>query len=167
MLAISFCGAVSAQPQCSIQSVVGRWGYNLAGWYIPAGSSVPVQVAGIGVFSIDYSGKLTGPATWGMAVAFAGTPFVAGQMLEYNFVSGSIQVTPDCTGFLSTMMTIKGLPIPPMGPYVGRIIVLPDKGEILATGFQAPTTEKPLWTYTLRRMSPVPGAVAWPDAPAQ
>jgi len=167
MLAISFCCAASAQPQCSMQSVVGKWAYNLAGWYIPAGATAPVQVAGIGVFTIDWSGKVTGPATWGMAMPFAGTPIVAGQMLEYDFVSGSIEVTADCTGFLSTMLKIKGTPIPTMGPYVGRIVVLPDKGEILAMSFQAPGTEKPMWTYSLRRISAVPGTVEWPSSPSQ
>jgi hypothetical protein len=155
-----------AQSQCSPQSAVGKWAYNVAGWYIPAGSTTPVQVVGIGVFNIDWSGQVTGPATWAMAMPFAGTPIVPGQMLEYDFVSGSIQVTADCTGFLATMMKIKGLPVPAMGPYLGRIIVLPDKGEILAMGFLAPTTEKPMWTYTLRRMSVTPAVVEWPAAPA-
>jgi hypothetical protein len=167
LLALWICSALPAQSQCTLQTVVGHWAYNLAGWYIPAGGTVPVQVAGIGVFNIDYSGKVTGPATWAMAMPFAGTPITSGQMLEYDFVSGSIQVTPDCTGLLTTMLKIKGLPIPAMGPYVGRIIVLPDKGEILAMSLQAPPGEKPMWTYTLRRMSPTPGPVAWPDPPSQ
>ena len=77
--------------------------------------------------------------------------------------STSIQLTPDCTGLLSTMMKIKGSPAPPMGPYIGRIIVLPDRGEIVAMSFRAPGAEKPMWTYILKRMTNIPWAVEWPQ----
>jgi len=101
-----------------------------------------------------------------MGAPLAGTPIPAGQALDYDFVTGSIRVNSDCTGLLSTMMKIRNSPVPPIGPYIGRIIVFPEKGEIMAMSVQAPGAEKPLWTYTLRRTSPAPGPVEWPQVPA-
>jgi hypothetical protein len=163
LLALCFCGASFAQSQCSISQVVGNWSYHVSGWDIPSGGTAPVQMLFIGVLSIDWSGKVTGPGTFAMGAPLAGTPIPAGQALDYDFVSGSIQLTPDCTGLLSTMMKIKGSRAPPMGPYIGRIIVLPDQGEIVAMSFRAPGTERPMWTYILKRMTPVPSAVEWPQ----
>lgn len=161
LLALCFSCVSFAQHQCSTSQVVGNWWYQVSGWDIPPGGTAPVQMVFMGVLSIDWSGKVTGPGTFAMGAPLAGTPIPAGQALDYDFVSGSIQVTPDCTGLLSTMMKIKGSPAPPFGPYIGRIIVLPN--EIVAMGFRAPNGEKPMWTYTLKRMSHVPSAVEWPQ----
>jgi hypothetical protein len=166
LLVFCFCCAGLAQPPCSIHNVVGQWAYNVAGWDIPRSGAAPVQTVFIGVLNIDWSGKVTGPGTFAMGAAIAGTPIPAGQALDYDFVDGSIHVTADCTGLLSTMMKIKGSPAPPIGPYIGRIIVFPEKGEMVAMSVQAPGTEKPMWTYTLRRMTHVPGPVEWPQVPA-
>jgi hypothetical protein len=166
LLQLCLCCAGLAQPACSMQSVVGHWSYNVAGWDIPQSGAAPVQMVFIGVLNIDWSGKVTGPGTFAMGAPIAGTPIPAGQSLDYDFVTGSIQVTPDCTGILSTMMKVRGSPAPPFGPYVGRIIVFPDKGKIVAMSFQGPGTEKPMWTYTMRRMTTVPGPVEWPQPPA-
>lgn len=166
LLLLGFCCAGLAQPTCSMHNVVGQWAYNVAGWDIPKSGAAPVQMVFIGVLNIDWSGKVTGPGTFAMGAPIAGTPIPAGQALDYDFASGSIQVTADCTGLLSTMMKIKGSPAPPMGPYVGRIIVFPDKGEMVAMSVQGPGTEKPLWTYTLRRMTHLSGPVEWPQVPA-
>jgi hypothetical protein len=167
LLLFCFRFAGLAQPTCSINDVVGRWAYSVAGWDIPQSGAPVTQMVFMGVLSIDPTGSVTGPGTFAMGAPIAGTPIPAGQALDYDFVSGSIQVFANCTGFLSTMMKIKGSPAPPIGPYIGRIIVLPDKGEIVSMSIQAPGTEKPLWTYSLRRMTPVPGPVEWPQAPAQ
>lgn len=149
-----------------MHNVVGQWAYNVAGWDIPQSGAAPVPMVFMGILNIDWSGKVTGPGTFAMGAPIAGTPIPAGQALDYDFVSGSIQVTADCTGFLSTMMQIKGSPAPPFGPYVGRIIAFPDKGEIVAMSIKGPGTEKPMWTYTLRRITHVPGPVEWPQVPA-
>ena len=163
LLALCFCCASFAQPQCSISQIVGNCSYHVSGWDIMPGGTAPVQMVFIGVLSIDSSGKVTGPGSFAMGAPLAGTPIPAGQALDYDFVSGSIQLTSDCTGLLSTMMKIKGSPAPPMGPYIGRIIVLPDQGEIVAMSFRAPGTEKPMWTYILKRMTYFPWAVEWPQ----
>ncbi len=164
LLLLGFCCAGQAQPTCSMHNVVGQWAYNVAGWDIPQSGAAPVQMVFMGVLNIDWSGKVTGPGTFAMGAPIAGM-IPPGQALDYDFVDGSIHVTADCTGLLSTMMKIKGPPVPPIGPYVGRIIVFPDKGEMVAMSFQAPGTEKPMWTYTLRRMTHVPGPVQWPQVP--
>lgn len=166
ILAISLpllcCSACLAQPQCSVSHVVGNWSYHASGWDIPSAGAAPVPMVFMGVLSIDWSGNVTGPGTFAMGAPLAGAPIPAGQALDYEFVSGSIQVTSDCTGLLSTMMKIKGSPAPPIGPYIGRIIVLRDKGEIVAMSFRAPGAEKPMWTYVLRRISHVASTVEWP-----
>ena len=167
ILALSFCCARPVQAQCSIRDAVGQWAYNYSGWYIPAGATTPVQISTHGVFIIDWTGKVTGPGTWAMGAPLAGTPITAGEMLEFDFVDGVIQVNPDCTGLLSTMMKFKALPIPALGPYYGRIIVLPGRNEIEGMALQAPGTEKPMWTYTLKRMSYQPGPVTWLSPPAK
>ncbi len=159
-LALSMgCGAWS-QQQCSLASVVGKWAHNVLGWDIPQGATTPVQIAFLGVLSVDWSGKVTGVGSNIFATQLAGV-IPPGTELEYEYVNGSIQITPDCTGLLTTYIQFKGLPIPAQGPYTGRILVFPDKGEMVAMAVRGPG-DKPIWTYTLRRMSTVPGPVEWP-----
>lgn len=167
VLALSFCSPAGAQPQCGIQDVVGNWAYNYSGWYIPVGGTAPVQISTHGVFIIDWAGNVTGPGTWAMGAPMAAS-IPAGQMLEFDFTSGKIQVTSDCTGLLMTYIKFKGLPIPAMGPYYGRIIVIPGRAEIEGMALKSPSpTEKPMWTYTLKRISPVPSTVEWLMPPSQ
>lgn len=170
LLVFLFCCTLAAQPQtawpqCSLASVVGQWAHSVSGWEIPQGATAPVQVTFMGVLNIDWSGKVTGPGTSIQGAPIPGTPIQAGQVLEYDYVNGSIQVTSECTGLLTTFIQLKGLPVPPLGPYVGRIIVLPDRGEMVALSIQSPSS-KPMWTYTLKRITHVPGPVSWPQAPA-
>lgn len=156
-------GAALAQAQCGISDVAGNWSYHVSGWDIPAGATSPAPMVFMGVLTIDWSGNVTGPGTFAMGAPIAGTPIPAGQALDYDFVSGSIRLSPDCTGLLSTMMKIKGSPAPPIGPYIGRIVVLRERGEIVAMSFRAPGAEKPMWTYVLKRITYVPVAVEWPQ----
>ena len=167
VLAAAFCSTLGAQPQCGMHNVVGKWAYNYSGWYIPLGGTTPVQISTHGVFIIDWSGKVTGPGTWAMGAPMAGT-VPAGQMLEFDFTSGKIQVTSDCTGLLMTYLKFRTLPIPALGPYYGRIIVIPGRDEIEGMALKSPSpTEKPMWTYTLKRISPVPGDVEWLMPPSE
>jgi hypothetical protein len=69
-------------------------------------------------------------------------------------------------GLFKYSIQLKGLPVPPIGPYVDRLIVLPDKGQMLGMGLQSPTS-KPMWIYTLTRINAMPVPVAWPDPPVQ
>jgi len=165
LLSLVFTAALSAQTQCTALNAVGQWAYNYTGWYIPAGGTTPVQISTHGVMLIDFDGKVTGPGTWAMGAPLAGTPIGAGQMLEFEYQDGTIRVNPDCTGLISTMFKFKGLPIPALGPYWGRIIFLPDRNEIEGMALLAPGTEKPMWTYTLKRISRQPTAVTWLDPP--
>jgi hypothetical protein len=160
---LCFSSAGLAQPQCNISQVVGNWSYHVSGWDILPGGTTPVQMVFMGVLSIDYSGNVSGPGTFAMGAPIAGTPIPAGQALDYDFVSGSIQLTPDCTGLLSTMMKIKGSPAPPIGPYIGRIVVFPGRGEMISMSYRAPGTEKPMWITTYKRMTHAPSAVEWPQ----
>lgn len=162
---LCFCSTSFAQSQCNISQIVGNWSYHVSGWDILPAGATPVQMVFIGVLSIDWSGKVTGPGTFAMGAPIPGTPIPAGQALDYDLVSGSVQLTPDCTGLLSTMMKIKGSPAPPIGPYIARIIVLPGLREIVAMSFRAPGSEKPMWTYTLKRMTHLPSVVEWPQPP--
>jgi hypothetical protein len=160
VLALSACFAAAAQPQCTMANVVGLWAHAVSGLSIPKGATAPVETVFIGVLNIDWSGKVTGTGTTASAAPSGGGAFPAGQMLEFDYVKGSIQLTPDCTGLLATYIQLKGAPIPPIGPYTGRFIAIPDKNEMIAMSGLAPDG-KPMWTYTLRRMSHVPGPVAW------
>jgi hypothetical protein len=86
--------------------------------------------------------------------------------LDFDFVNATIQVNADCTALLKYSLQLKGLPIPPVGPYYDRLIVLPAQGEIMGMGVSSPTS-MPMWVYTMKRMSWVPGPVSWPAVPAQ
>jgi hypothetical protein len=143
--------------------VLGTWAYNATGSAIPTGTTTPVPVTFIGVLTANYSAKVTGPGTFIPGGSFPGTPIQAGMILEYNIVDGSIQLNSDCTGILSYTMQVAGFPVL-LGPVVERIVVLPDKGEILSMSIYSPIS-KPMWAYTAKRMIPVPASVSWPQAP--
>jgi hypothetical protein len=79
-------------------------------------------------------------------------------------VNARVEVNADCTGLLTYSILLKGLPAPAIGPYVDRLIVNPSRDEILGMGVQSPLS-KPMWVYTLNRISHVPSPVSWPAAP--
>jgi len=95
-----------------------------------------------------------------------GTPIPAGQALDMDMVNATVQVNADCTALLKYSIQLKGLPVPPVGPYYDRLIVLPTQGEILGMGVSSPIS-KPMWIYTMKRMSGVASPVSWPAVPAQ
>ena len=166
LLALGLCCALAAQPQCSIQNVVGTWGYTGIGWSIPAGGSAPAPLTMIGIIVIDYSGKETGPGTFVSGAPVPGTPIPAGQPLDFDIVNATVQVNADCTALLKYSIQLKGMPVPPIGPYFDRLVVVPNGGEFLEMSVQSPIS-KPFWIYTFKRMSPVPAPVSWPAVPAQ
>ena len=166
LLVLCFCCALAAQPPCSTLDAVGVWSFMSLGWSIPVGGSEPAPLTMIGILTIDYSGKMTGPATFVSGAPMPGTPIPAGQALDMDMVNATIQVNADCTALLKYSIQLKGLPVPPVGPYYDRLIVLPAQGEILGMGVSSPIS-KPMWIYTMKRISHVPSPVSWPAVPAQ
>lgn len=127
--------------------MAGTWSYLAIGWTVPNGASVPVPVTGIGVGVIDNAGNVTGPGTWTSGAPIPGTPLPAGQPLDIEVVNATIQINEDCTGIFKYDLLLKGLPIPPLGPYIERIIFDRGHDEVISMSVQAPTG-KPMWTYT-------------------
>ncbi len=165
MVVLSLCCAAAAQPQCSIRDAVGVWAFTAIGWEVQPGESTAAPVTGIGMAVIDYSGKVTGPGTITTGALVAGT-IPAGVPLDFDMVNSTVQVNADCTALLKMFIQIKGMPGPPIGLYVDRWIVLPNQDEILAMGVASPLS-RPMWIYTMKRISHVPSAVSWPAVPAQ
>jgi len=152
------CGALLAQPQCSVQNVIGDWSASALGWSIltapgpwPINETVPT--VGLGVVSIDHSGKLTGP----------GTIVLAGLVIDYDMV-GTVEINSDCIGLLKYTVKIKGFP--DMGGYVERFVLDRNRQEMVTVSVRSPIS-KPMWVMTLRRISAVPAAVTWPELPTQ
>ena len=166
LLVFSFCFALAAQPQCGIGSVRGTWAFAELGWTVPlGGSSAPASpVTVIGVFSIDYSGKMPGSGTTISGTGIPGTPIPAGEVLDFDF-EGSVQITSDCTGTWRYSIKLKGTPAPLPGQFIERIVYSPHKDQILSMAVQSPLS-KPLWIGVSERLGNVPAALAWPDATA-
>ena len=166
VLVLCLCCTLAAQPQCSTRDAVGVWAYSSLGWSIPTGGSEPVPMTMIGITITDSSGKVTGPGTFTSGAPIPGTPIPAGMALDFDMVNATIQVNADCTALLKYSIQLKGLPVPPIGPYYDRMILLPAQGESLGMGVVSPTS-KPMWVYTSKRMSWIPWPVSWPAVPAQ
>jgi hypothetical protein len=162
--ALALIIAFSAYPQCPIHSLVGAWSYVGIGWTVGA-DSVAVPFTMIGVAVVDESGNVTGPGTFASAAPIAGTPIPAGQALDYE-LNGALELNNDCTGFLKYNLLLKGLPIPPIGPDIDRVIVNRSKDEIVAMGVKG-ALAKPMWVYTMKRMNQWATSVAWSAVPAQ
>ena len=167
-VAVALClgATVAAQPQCGVNSIRGTWATSSIGWAIPLGAAgaQPAPIVMIGVMSIDYAGRLTGSGTLTWGTGIAGTPIAAGDVLDYD-MDGTVDLNQDCTGFWRYTVKLRGTPAPIPG-YLERIIVVPQKDEILSQSIRSPLS-KPMWTSISKRISPIPSPVAWPQAPAQ
>lgn len=152
---------VPAQAQCGIGKLAGNWAYVEMGWTVPAGASTTAPVTGIGAFSVDYSGRMTGSGSTISGAAIPGTPIPPGKVLDFDF-DGTIEITPDCTGLWKYTVRIKGMPALP--GFVERFVYSPQKDEMYSMSIQSPLS-KPLWTGFAKRLSNVPGPIAWPPAP--
>jgi len=164
LLVFSLCCALPAQQRCSMQQVVGTWGFTLVGWDILNGQSTPAPETMIGIVSVDESGKVTGAATSVLGAPLGGIP--AGQPLDSELVDASVQVNPDCTGFFKYSILLKGAGVPAYGPNVDRLVVLPFHNQVLAMRVHSPLS-KPLEPYTMNRISFMPAPVSWPAVPTQ
>jgi hypothetical protein len=166
LLALCVCCALAAQPQCSNQDIVGVWAYSGVGWVVPTGESTAAPVSMIGIAAIDFGAKLTGPGTITTAALTAGV-IPSGVPLDYDMVNATVQLNPDCSALLKYYIQLKVMPgATPVGPYVDRLVVVPGQGEILGMGVASPLS-KPMWVYTMKRISRVPSALSWPAVPAQ
>ena len=157
LLAAWLCPGLLAQPKCIIHNLVGKWSISSSGWAImtapgpwPPNEAVPV--AGLGILSIDSSGKLSGP----------GTIAVAGMTFDYEAV-GSVELNSDCTGLLLYTVKMKGFPDLP--GYVERFVFDLGRQEMTTVSKRTPIS-KPMWVSTMKRITVFPGAVVWPDIPA-
>lgn len=79
-------------------------------------------------------------------------------------VAATIQVNADCTATFKYSVQLKGVPGPAIGPYVDRLMVVPDQGEVLGMGVVSPIS-KPMWTYSMKRLTYMPSPVSWPAIP--
>ncbi|MBI4908539.1 MAG: hypothetical protein HY820_33275 [Acidobacteria bacterium] len=151
-------GTILAQPQCGSQHLVGVWSASAIGWTIPTASGPwptgeTLPTVGVGLISIDHSGKLSGP----------GTVVFAGLVLDYEMV-GTVSVNSDCAGLIKYTVKIKGFP--DLGGYVERFVLDVTRQEIVTASVRSPIS-KPMWVMTMKRISAVPAAATWPELPAQ
>jgi len=167
VLAFWLCSAMPGQENyCGVQSVRGTWAFSGLGWAIPLGPPADAPpVVFMGVLTIDSAGKMTGPMTVISGAGIPGTPIPAGTVLDFDLV-GSVEVTPGCTGIWRYSIQLKGTPAPIPGQYVERIIVVPQKDEIMFMSIRSPLS-KPMWVGTAKRLQHLPTPVTWPAAPAQ
>jgi hypothetical protein len=147
------CG-LEAQPQCSILSLRGTWSSVGQGTAImtvpglwPVGSTQ--NVVGLSAAVIDYSGRLSGP----------GTIIVGGVVLDYE-MTGTMEITADCTGIMRYSVKVKGFPEALPG-YVERFVFDPKRDELISVPTQSPIS-KPGWVNTMKRISASVAAVQWP-----
>ncbi len=164
LVVLSLSYALPAQQHCSMRYAVGTWAMSLSGWDMPTGQSTPAPETMLAVLSVEPSGRVTGSGTSILGTTLAGIP--AGQPLDWDIVDASIQVNEDCTGFFTYSIQLKGLGLPPFGPNIDRLVIVPRSDQIIAMRIQSPLS-KPMEVYTLYRMRIVPTTVSWPPVPAQ
>jgi hypothetical protein len=156
------CAAACAQPACNTNAVRGNWSMSASGWGIPLGAAnaAAAPIVGIGAFSIDFAGKLTGSGTIIWAAGLPNVGIAAGDVLDFD-MEGSVDVGPDCTGVWRYSVRLRGVPgMPPVPGYVERIVVIPQRDEIVFQSVKSPLS-KPMWTGTAKRISQVPSAISW------
>jgi hypothetical protein len=160
--ALLFLGqGLHAQP-CNNWSVRGNWALEGTGWGIPFATTPqqPGPIVLMGVLIVDLQLRASGPATLVSGFSIPGTPIPPGTVLEMDFVDASLEVNADCAGVLRYSVKIKGFP-QAVGPYLDRVIVLPDKGEMIGMTVKSPISY-PIFTWRARRMTNDANPVSWP-----
>ncbi len=163
LLAYSLCFNLAAQQPCTMSNLVGTWAFSELGWTVPMGSggnAVASPVTVIGVMTIDYSGKMTGSGTTISGTGIPGTPIPAGEVLDFDF-TGTVALTPDCTGSWKYAIQLKGTPAPLPGQFIERFVYSAQKDEVLSMAVQSPLS-KPFWIGFYKRLGRAPVPVAWP-----
>jgi hypothetical protein len=162
-ISLCICAVLPAQGQgqCSLISLRGTWGFTEIGWSIPIGTAAPVPVTVIGLLSLDFTGKMTGSATVISGAPLPGTAIPAGEPLDVDAVEGTVELNSDCTGFWKYSLRLRGVPAPPFGPFVERIVYSPQKDLIYSMSVGSPTSH-PMWIGTATRVTNSVGPIAWP-----
>jgi hypothetical protein len=111
---------------------------------------VPAPYSGIGAFTIDGRGGITGGST-------AST---AGALAEVELADASVQVFADCTGYVTYRIKPKGAPAALPGHGIMKLVILENGDEIRGLEIQA-VTGKLLLPSVWKRLSKQPGPVGW------
>lgn len=144
-----------APPRCTAETVRGTYGGVAEGIVLKTvpgqAQLVPAPYAGIGALSIDGQGGITGGSI----------ASIAGERMESDLVDASIQVLPDCTGYISYRLGPKGVPAALPGG-LAKVVILDNGDEIRALEIELPMgLGLPLLPSVSKRLSKVPGQVGW------
>lgn len=144
-----------AAPRCTAETVRGTYGIAAEGIVVRAvpGQTQPVLApySGIGAIAIDGEGGITGGST----------ASIAGEPMESELAGASLQVLPDCTGYISYSLRPKGAPAALPGGF-SKVVILDNGDEIRALEIQLPMgIGLPLLPSVSKRISKAPGPVNW------
>lgn len=142
------CGIAAAQPNCGMETVRGTYAVSYIGWVAFDATTPPIPGVIFGIISIDWNGALSGVASIGGL----------GPVTDYEVVSGTIKINPDCTGTIQ--MTSKPKEGGPATSEVDRIIVFPKENEIRAIISELPGTY-PAMLGVWKLITTTPNAVKW------
>jgi len=158
LVSLGLCSTLGAQPKCKSQNLKGTWSMSFMGWAIPfpggplpAGQTLPI--VGLGVATVDHTGKMTGPAT----------AMVGGVAMEFE-MDGTFEVNDNCAGIVKYAIRLAGSPDLIPG-YVERFVLDLGRNEIISVSVQSPIS-KPMWLTTLKRISYGEVPPGWPELPA-
>ncbi len=150
-LFVAFCGISRAQQTCSARTLVGTYQLSYEGVLVveQPENGPPISVAAVllGLATIDYGGNLTGSATGSNG----------GQIMDVEF-SGTISVTPDCTGTARWRLKPKGSPVFLPTEAVEKFVIR-DGGETVTAIVIQGVLGRPVSLGTWKRMSRVPTPV--------
>ena len=144
-----------AAPRCTAETVRGTYGTAAEGIIlktVPGQTQpVPAPYSGIGAIAIDGRGGITGGST----------ASIAGELMESELADASLQVLPDCTGYISYRLRPKGAPAALPGG-ISKVVILDNGDEIRALEIQLPMgIGMPLLPSVSKRISKEPGPVGW------
>lgn len=149
----ALCGVAAAQPNCSVNTVVGTYAISYLGWLtVVVPNAPPATYSGgiLGIVSIDWSGNVVGTG------AVAGM----GPITDYD-VSGTITIKSDCTGTIRLTGQPKGSSGPPTMVEVDRFVFLRDLDEFRLTIWDMGPGVYPALFGTWKRIARAPDAAAW------
>jgi len=153
VLAVAGCpAALMAQPNCSIQDVVGTWAVQGQGTMLPTlpGATAPIAVPGadIGIAYIDFDRTVTLTVTGITARSGA----AAAQTL-----SGSFTVNPDCTAIATAPTPIPGF------TFKEQFVILNQGNEMWTLALNGLSGKPAVWQCHWTKISPVPWPASAPD----
>jgi len=84
-----------ADERCSLGSIAGDWGYTITGTRLPLGPA-----ASVGIVHFDRQGNVSGTQTLS----------INGTIVQGEVLTGTISVSPDCTG--TSTIAVTNTPFP-------------------------------------------------------